>query len=68
MGRVVAGIGSGGIFSGAVLIIAATVPLAKRPIYNGMLGGMYAIASVAGPLMGGAFTGTCCFDPLNTKQ
>lgn len=56
MGRVVAGIGSGGIFSGAILIIAASAPLAKRPIFNGLLGSMYAIASVAGPLMGGAFT------------
>ncbi|KAF2230548.1 MFS general substrate transporter [Viridothelium virens] len=56
MGRAVAGIGSGGIFSGATLIIANSIPLNQRPIYNGVLGGMYAIASVAGPLMGGAFT------------
>lgn len=56
MGRVVQGIGAGGIFSGAILIIAATTPLQKRPIVNGLLGSMFAIASVAGPLMGGAFT------------
>ncbi|KAF2219511.1 major facilitator superfamily domain-containing protein [Elsinoe ampelina] len=56
MGRVVAGIGSGGIFSGALLIVAQNLPLQQRPIYNGMLGSMYAISSVAGPLMGGAFT------------
>ncbi|PNS21562.1 hypothetical protein CAC42_921 [Sphaceloma murrayae] len=56
MGRVIAGIGSGGIFSGALLIVAQNVPLQQRPIYNGMLGSMYAISSVAGPLMGGAFT------------
>jgi len=37
-------------------LVANTVPLAKRPIYSGMIGGMYGIASVAGPLMGGAFT------------
>ena len=32
------------------------VPLAKRPLVFGLLGGMWGIASVAGPLLGGAFT------------
>lgn len=56
IGRAVAGMGSAGIFSGALLILAHSVPLATRPIYTGLIGGMYGIASVAGPLMGGAFT------------
>ncbi|KAJ6615069.1 MFS transporter [Mycena sp. CBHHK59/15] len=56
VGRAIAGLGCAGIFSGAMIIVANTVPLAKRPIYSGMIGGMYGIASVAGPLMGGAFT------------
>jgi MFS family permease len=56
IGRAVAGLGSAGIFSGAILIVAHTVPLRQRPTYTGMIGGMYGIASVAGPLMGGAFT------------
>ncbi|KAJ7111214.1 MFS transporter [Mycena epipterygia] len=56
VGRAIAGLGSAGIFSGALIIVANTVPLAKRPIYSGMIGGMYGIASVAGPLMGGVFT------------
>lgn len=56
IGRAIAGIGSAGIFSGAMIIIAYSVPLAKRPIYTGFVGAMYGIASVAGPLLGGAFT------------
>ena len=56
IGRAVAGVGSAGIFSGGLTIIAYSVPLTKRPIYTGLIGGMYGIASVAGPLMGGAFT------------
>ncbi|KAJ7491777.1 DHA14-like major facilitator [Mycena galericulata] len=56
VGRAIAGLGSAGIFSGAMIIIANTVPLAKRPVHTGLIGGMYGIASVAGPLMGGAFT------------
>ena len=56
VGRAVAGIGSAGLFCGALVIIAHTVPMAKRPVYTGIIGAMYGIASVAGPLLGGAFT------------
>ncbi|KAI8936024.1 hypothetical protein NX059_007526 [Plenodomus lindquistii] len=56
IGRAIAGVGAAGIFSGAILIISVTVPLRQRPSYMGLVGGMYGIASVAGPLMGGAFT------------
>lgn len=56
VGRAIAGLGAGGIFSGAILIIANTVPLRQRPAYTGLIGGMWGIASVVGPLLGGAFT------------
>ncbi|KAK2738275.1 MFS sugar transporter [Myotisia sp. PD_48] len=56
VGRAIAGVGAAGIFSGGLIIIAYTIPLEKRPMYTGVLGSMYGIASVAGPLMGGAFT------------
>ena len=56
IGRAVAGVGSAGIFSGALVIIAYAVPLVKRPIFTGIIGAMYGLASVAGPLLGGAFT------------
>lgn len=50
LGRAIAGIGAAGLFSGAILIIANSVPLGKRPLYTGIVGGMYGIVSVAGPL------------------
>ncbi|KAJ7039648.1 major facilitator superfamily transporter [Mycena alexandri] len=56
IGRAIAGLGSAGIFTGALIIVAHAVPLNQRPIYTGMIGGMYGIASVAGPLLGGTFT------------
>ncbi|KAJ6577449.1 putative MFS multidrug transporter [Mycena capillaripes] len=56
VGRAIAGLGSAGIFTGALIIIAHSVPLTKRPMYTGLIGAMYGLASVAGPLMGGAFT------------
>ncbi|KAJ7253911.1 major facilitator superfamily domain-containing protein [Mycena rebaudengoi] len=55
LGRAVAGVGNAGIFSGALVIMANTVPLSKRPIYTGIVAGMAGIASVAGPLLGGVF-------------
>lgn len=56
VGRAIAGLGAAGIFSGALIIIAFNVPLEKRPVYSSAVIGMYGIASVAGPLMGGALT------------
>ncbi|KAK8044769.1 hypothetical protein PG993_004793 [Apiospora rasikravindrae] len=56
VGRAIAGLGSSGLFTGAMLTIAHTVPLAKRPAFMGSIGGVYGIASVVGPLIGGAFT------------
>ena len=56
IGRAVAGLGGSGAFSGAIVIIMYTVPLHKRPILQGMIGAIFGIASVAGPLLGGVFT------------
>ena len=54
--RAILGFGAAGIFSGALIIIAHSSPVHKRPIYTGIAGAMYGIASVVGPLIGGAFT------------
>ena len=51
IGRAVAGLGSAGIFTGAFVVIAHTVALERRPAYLGIIGGMYGVASVAGPLV-----------------
>lgn len=56
IGRAVAGTGSSGIFSGAIIIIMNLVPLHKRPILQGMVGAIFGISSVVGPLLGGVFT------------
>jgi hypothetical protein len=56
VGRAVAGVGSAALFSGALIILAYSVPLEKRPLYSGAVGSMYGIASVSGPLLGGVFT------------
>lgn len=56
VGRAIAGVGSAGVFSGSYLIIATSVPLSRRPMFAGLIGGMYGISSVVGPLLGGAFT------------
>ncbi|KAK7049109.1 major facilitator superfamily transporter [Favolaschia claudopus] len=61
VGRAVAGVGNAGIFSGALVIIANSVPLAKRPLYTGMIGGMGGIGCVTGPIIGGIITDKLSF-------
>jgi MFS family permease len=56
IGRAIAGLGSGGIFSGSIMLMIPIVPLQKRPMYQGFMGITFAVASVVGPLLGGAFT------------
>lgn len=56
-GRVITGCGGAGITIGTYVIIAHLVPAAKAPAFIGGIGAAFSIASVAGPLVGGAFTG-----------
>ncbi|KAL6898261.1 major facilitator superfamily domain-containing protein [Trichoderma evansii] len=56
IGRAIAGIGSAGITTGTMLVTIPLIPLPKRPMFQAMFGLVFGIASVSGPLIGGALT------------
>lgn len=55
-GRVLGGVGAAGIQGIVFVVVAEIVPIEKRPIGMAVISCTFAIASVLGPLIGGAFT------------
>jgi EmrB/QacA subfamily drug resistance transporter len=54
--RAVQGLGAGGLMTLALTIVADVVSPRDRGRYQGYFGSIFAVASVAGPLLGGYFT------------
>ncbi|WAB85125.1 MDR family MFS transporter [Microcella daejeonensis] len=54
--RAVQGLGGGGLMVLSQAAIADVVPARERGKYMGVMGGVFALSSVAGPLLGGFFT------------
>ncbi|KAK9351749.1 Rubrofusarin-specific efflux pump aurT [Lipomyces doorenjongii] len=48
--------GFSGVASGNIVLLASSVPLSDRPKYMGMMGAVFGVASIIGPLLGGEFT------------
>ncbi|KAJ7650991.1 transporter [Roridomyces roridus] len=55
-GRVVAGVGAAGLFISMLQIVSQATRLEDRPRLFGIFGAVTGLASIIGPLIGGAFT------------
>ncbi|GBD00520.1 Multidrug resistance protein 3 [bacterium HR18] len=54
--RALQGLGGGGLFAMAFIIIADLFPPAERGRYQGLVGAVFALSSVIGPFVGGVLT------------
>ncbi|PFH62256.1 hypothetical protein XA68_14387 [Ophiocordyceps unilateralis] len=56
IGRAIAGVGAAGVGSGSYTLVAFIAEPKKRAAYTGLLGAIFGIGSVLGPLLGGVFS------------
>ncbi|KAK4498656.1 hypothetical protein PRZ48_009166 [Zasmidium cellare] len=68
-GRAIAGLGSAGIFTGSFAAATHTTPVHLQPLVVGLLGGVFGLSSIFGPLdletlNGGLWSNILRFDPL----
>lgn len=54
-GRSLQGIGGGGLIALTEIVVADLVPLRLRGQWFGLISAMWALGSVSGPIIGGAF-------------
>lgn len=55
VGRSIQGIGGGGLIALTEIVVTDLVPLRFRGQWFGIISGMWALGSVSGPVIGGAF-------------
>lgn len=56
IGRAIQGIGCAGVLTGALTIIAASLPLHRRPVFTGLIGSINGISQIIAPTLGGVLT------------
>ncbi|KAH8733096.1 major facilitator superfamily domain-containing protein [Phaeosphaeriaceae sp. PMI808] len=57
VGRAFSGVGAAGVATGCFTIVAFAAEPKVRPALLGLIGSVYSLASVFGPILGGVFTG-----------
>ncbi|KAI4170613.1 MAG: hypothetical protein LQ343_004845 [Gyalolechia ehrenbergii] len=55
VGRVIAGAGGNGMYVGVLTLLSVNTSEKERPTYLGLIGLVYGIGTVIGPIVGGAF-------------
>ncbi|CAF9916252.1 MAG: hypothetical protein HETSPECPRED_002805 [Heterodermia speciosa] len=55
VGRAIAGLGGSGMYVGCLMLLSVMTTIQERPMYMGLIGLIWAIGTVLGPVVGGGF-------------